>query len=211
MRLSAVRTSVMMRGFGCGRQLLHSRAFCQPARMAAQPTGCWLCARPPLGASTGRLLPPSRTFASAAPAKAEDEPNLYEVLGVQKGVDNETLKAVYKQMAIQAHPDRFQGAEREDMEAKFQRISEAYTVLSEPVSRAIYDEKLEKETAAAAREQAMSKVKATSWNTEIPDIQERLRKKQREDPSEGMNKHMLAGCLAFITLNFVLCFNWLAG
>eukprot|EP00966_Prymnesium_polylepis_P133316 3081118-Prymnesium_polylepis.1 len=97
--------------------------------------------------------------------------DFYQVLGLQQGVDDETLRSVYKQLARDNHPDRYQGADREAAEEKFQAISEAYSVLGDEISRKVYDEKLEAHNAAVARAEASKKVKAASWNTEVPDLQ----------------------------------------
>ncbi|KAL3911760.1 MAG: hypothetical protein SGPRY_008574, partial [Prymnesium sp.] len=99
--------------------------------------------------------------------------DFYSVLGLQKGVDDGTLRAAFKKLAAESHPDRFQGSERAEAEERFQRISEAYTVLSNVRSRATYDEELEKATISQAREAAVKKVKVESWNTEVPDLQAR--------------------------------------
>ncbi|KAL1529582.1 hypothetical protein AB1Y20_000525 [Prymnesium parvum] len=168
-----------------------------------------IVSRSSLGPLRVAMPPLSRLLVSSASPPPEEPLDFYAVLGVQKGVDTLTLKEAYKKLAVESHPDRFQGKEREAAEVRFQAISEAFTVLSNETSRALYDEEMERATTAAARAAAMKKVKAQTWNTEVPDLQARLRAKQREDPP--MNKHILTACLAFITVNFVLCFNWLAG
>ena len=40
-------------------------------------------------------------------------------------------------------------------------------------------------------------------------LQARLRGAKKEEPE--MNKHLLAGVLGFVTLNFILCIQWLGG
>ena len=136
----------------------------------------WLRAQPPLGSPIIQKLTvaPCRNFASAPPAdEPKEQPDFYEVLGLQKGVSDDTLKSVYKKLAIDTHPDKFQGAEREAAEERFQAISEAYTVLSDDIMRKDYDSKLEAAAVEAARAAANKKVKAQSWNTEVPDLQVR--------------------------------------
>ncbi|MBU1325952.1 MAG: molecular chaperone DnaJ [Alphaproteobacteria bacterium] len=61
----------------------------------------------------------------------------YEVLGVERSADAAALKAAYRKLAMQHHPDRNGGSE-ESM-AKFKEISEAYSVLSDDQKRAHYD------------------------------------------------------------------------
>jgi len=61
----------------------------------------------------------------------------YEVLGVDRGADAASLKAAYRKLAMQHHPDRNGGCD--DSMARFKEISEAYTVLSDDNKRAAYD------------------------------------------------------------------------
>ncbi len=61
----------------------------------------------------------------------------YEVLGVQRDVDTATLKRAYRELALRYHPD--QNPDNPEAEAHFKEVSEAYTVLSDPESRAKYD------------------------------------------------------------------------
>ncbi len=61
----------------------------------------------------------------------------YEVLGVDKGVDDGALKAAYRKLAMQYHPDRNPGDHA--AEEKFKEAAEAYGVLSDAQKRASYD------------------------------------------------------------------------
>ena len=61
----------------------------------------------------------------------------YEVLGVQRGCDDAGLKAAFRKMAMEHHPDRNGGCE--DAEGRFKEINEAYSVLSDPKKRQAYD------------------------------------------------------------------------
>ena len=70
------------------------------------------------------------------PPKSSD---YYEILGVPKGADEETLKKAYRKLALQWHPDRNPN-NKAAAEKKFKEISEAYEVLSDKQKRAVYDQ-----------------------------------------------------------------------
>ena len=61
----------------------------------------------------------------------------YEVLGVQRDCTPEQLKASYRKLAMQFHPDRNDGDKV--AEEKFKEVGEAYSVLSDPQKRQRYD------------------------------------------------------------------------
>jgi len=61
----------------------------------------------------------------------------YEVFGVSKDADIETIKKSYRKLALQYHPDRNPG--NHPAEEKFKEASEAYEVLSDADRRAAYD------------------------------------------------------------------------
>jgi molecular chaperone DnaJ len=61
----------------------------------------------------------------------------YDLLGLQRGADDAAIKAAYRRMAKECHPDRHGGCP--DQEARFKAVSEAYDVLKDPQKRAAYD------------------------------------------------------------------------
>src|ERR1700704_1457131 len=61
----------------------------------------------------------------------------YEILGVQRTVTDVELKAAYRKLAMQHHPDRNPGDN--ECEHKFKELSEAYDVLKDGDKRAAYD------------------------------------------------------------------------
>jgi len=61
----------------------------------------------------------------------------YEVLGVERSCTEAELKASFRKLAMQFHPDRNPG--NNDSEHKFKEINEAYDVLKDGDKRAAYD------------------------------------------------------------------------
>ena len=61
----------------------------------------------------------------------------YEVLGVERNADAETIKKAYRKAAIKYHPDKNPGDK--EAEEKFKEAAEAYDVLSNEDKRARYD------------------------------------------------------------------------
>ncbi len=62
----------------------------------------------------------------------------YEVLGVPRDADEQTIKSAYRRLALQYHPDRNPDRKAE-AEEKFKEITEAYSVLADREKRAAYD------------------------------------------------------------------------
>ena len=61
----------------------------------------------------------------------------YEILGVSREIDEKGLKAAYRKLAMQYHPDR--NPDNADAEVKFKEVGEAYEVLKDQQKRAAYD------------------------------------------------------------------------
>lgn len=64
--------------------------------------------------------------------------DFYEVLSVRREATIEEIKASYRQSALKWHPDR-NPVNKEEAEVKFRECTEAYSVLSDPQKRQIYD------------------------------------------------------------------------
>jgi molecular chaperone DnaJ len=65
------------------------------------------------------------------------EIDYYELLEVQRGADDTTIKSSYRRLAMQWHPDKNPGDA--NAEQRFKAISEAYDCLKDPQKRAAYD------------------------------------------------------------------------
>ena len=62
----------------------------------------------------------------------------YEILGVTKSSDADTIKKAYRKLAMQFHPDRNPGDT--SAEDKFKEAAEAYEILSSPEKKQRYDQ-----------------------------------------------------------------------
>ena len=80
--------------------------------------------------------------------------NYYEILGVPRDVDEQTIKAAYHRLAREHHPDKAKpGNDKEAQQRQFDMISTAYNTLKDPIKRAAYDKHLARgnETAGAGK------------------------------------------------------------
>jgi len=70
-------------------------------------------------------------------AKANQR-DFYEVLGVTRTATADEIKASYREAALKWHPDR-NPANKPEAETNFRECTEAYSVLSDPEKRQVYD------------------------------------------------------------------------
>jgi len=63
--------------------------------------------------------------------------DFYETLGVKKTADEKELKAAFRKLAMDCHPDRH--PDDATAEQRFKSLSEAYETLKDPQKRAAYD------------------------------------------------------------------------
>lgn len=63
--------------------------------------------------------------------------DLYETLGLNKDANEDQIKKAFKKMAMQYHPDK--NPDNPDASEKFKKVNEAYSTLSDPDQRAVYD------------------------------------------------------------------------
>jgi molecular chaperone DnaJ len=65
------------------------------------------------------------------------QPDHYEILGLSKGATPEEIKAAFRKLAAQHHPDR--NPDDPNAGVKFKELNASYQVLSDPQRRAMYD------------------------------------------------------------------------
>jgi molecular chaperone DnaJ len=61
----------------------------------------------------------------------------YEILGVARTASDAEMKAAFRKLAVQCHPDRNPGDHQ--AEGRFKELNEAYRTLADPQKRAAYD------------------------------------------------------------------------
>jgi curved DNA-binding protein CbpA len=75
------------------------------------------------------------------PTVGVSKPTYYEILGVSRFADGETIRRAYRELSKRYHPDTTTLPLAVAQE-KFHQINTAYTVLISPQQRAIYDQQL---------------------------------------------------------------------
>jgi DnaJ-class molecular chaperone len=68
----------------------------------------------------------------------EDALDLYGVLGVDQEADTATIKKAYRRLSVEHHPDQSKD-DPVSAQAKFNEITKANTILSDPIKRLMYD------------------------------------------------------------------------
>ncbi len=95
----------------------------------------------------------------------------YTLLNVGKTADQDEIRRAYHRLCRLYHPDRYQDEKRQKTATEFfRRLQEAYKVLSDPRTRAIYDKR-----GCAGLEEDMAVIERTTLPTELLEEYEKLR------------------------------------
>ncbi|KAL3297411.1 DnaJ like subfamily A member 2 [Colletotrichum asianum] len=76
---------------------------------------------------------------SAGADAGAEEIDLYELLEIDKDASQDQIKKAYRKAALQHHPDKVPEDRREESEAKFKAVSQAYEILKDEEKRHLYD------------------------------------------------------------------------
>src|ERR1700737_720634 len=68
--------------------------------------------------------------------------NYYEVLGVERSASEQEIRDQFRKLARANHPDRHKGTDKAEAERKFQALTEAVNVLTNPTRRKQHDGEL---------------------------------------------------------------------
>ncbi|KAI4601268.1 hypothetical protein KJ359_012458 [Pestalotiopsis sp. 9143b] len=72
-------------------------------------------------------------------ASGQEDLDLYELLGVEKTSTPDQIKKAYRKLALKHHPDKVPEEQREESEAKFKAVTQAYEILRDDDKREMYD------------------------------------------------------------------------
>jgi len=76
--------------------------------------------------------------------------NYYEVLGVDRSASEPEIRERFRKLAREQHPDRYKGPDKADAERKFQTLTEAVNVLTNPARRKQHDAEMSSPTRGGA-------------------------------------------------------------
>jgi len=68
--------------------------------------------------------------------------NYYDVLGVDRSASEQEIREHFRKLARENHPDRYKGTDKAESERKFQTLTEAVNVLTNPTRRKQHDAEL---------------------------------------------------------------------
>jgi curved DNA-binding protein CbpA len=74
--------------------------------------------------------------------------NYYDILGVTRSAGEQEIRDRFRKLARENHPDRYKGPDKDAAERKFQTLTEALNVLTNPVRRKNHDAELTTPAAA---------------------------------------------------------------
>jgi molecular chaperone DnaJ len=64
--------------------------------------------------------------------------DLYATLNISRNATPDEIKKSFRKLAVENHPDKYQGCK--EKEEKFKSINQAYSILSDPQKRSMYDQ-----------------------------------------------------------------------
>ncbi|KAG2371747.1 DnaJ protein-like protein [Vigna angularis] len=99
----------------------------------------------------------------------------YDILQVDRDAKEEDLRKAYKRLAMKWHPDK-NLTKKEESEAMFKQVSEAYEVLSDPHKRALFDNTLKARVEPAADAGASGDGGPTRYQNPFPKAPPVVRK-----------------------------------
>jgi curved DNA-binding protein CbpA len=122
----------------------------------------------------------------------------YAVLGLPTNATSKQVRDRFLDLARERHPDRFQGQEKAEAEIEFQRITEAFNILSDPERRRQVDLEMSRPTASqqhdpghAGKVYMQRGIKAYKEKNYL-QAAENFTRVTKEDPDNARGWHYLA-------------------
>ena len=123
--------------------------------------------------------------------------NYYDILGLPRNATTQQVRDRFRSLARELHPDRFQGDEKSEAEARFQEITQAFNVLNDPARRREHDlelarpDGLKQDSPEAARVYLQRGIKAFRGK-QYSQAAENFDRATRENPDSAQSWHYLA-------------------
>ena len=123
--------------------------------------------------------------------------NYYEVLGVDRSASEQQIRDRFRKLARENHPDRYSDAEKPEAERKFQTLTEAVNVLTNPTKRKQHDSEMSSgvnkttDLAAVGKAYLAKGAKAFKEN-DIKTAYENFDMAVKHNPNDAKAHHALA-------------------
>jgi len=124
--------------------------------------------------------------------------NYYEILGVERSASEADIRERFRKLAREKHPDRFSGVIKEEAERKFQTLTEAMNVLTNPARRRQHDSEIAAGAPKAASDLGqvakvyMSKGAKAFKESDFPAAYENFDMAAKHNPQDSRAFHYLA-------------------
>ncbi len=130
--------------------------------------------------------------------------NYYQQLGVAQNASTEAIKYAYKRLAFRYHPDK--NPDDISAEARFKEINNAYQILSDPIKRAAYDNKLKYGTYEKTYTDPYRQYRYATYKTQRRNLYERAKKfkKQQNRKANIWTLSIVAAIsIVFLTVSWI--------
>lgn len=124
--------------------------------------------------------------------------NYYEVLGIERTASEEEIREKFRRLAREQHPDRYKGTDKAEAERRFQNLTEAMNVLTNPARRKLHDAEMQSVTSKSITDPAQVAkvylahgVKAYKEN-DFPAAVENFDMAVKHNPQDARAYHYLA-------------------
>jgi curved DNA-binding protein CbpA len=124
--------------------------------------------------------------------------NYYEILGVERSASEQDIREKFRKLARENHPDRYKGPDKSEAERKFQVLTEAVNVLTNPARRKAHDMEIASPAAKSSTDPTqlakvyMSKGAKAFKEGDIRTAYENFDMAVKHNPADAKAHHYLA-------------------